>query len=76
MLFLILKEFLRKYQNTIGQVAPVPNDPPAADKTLNPPGQTFVAVETIATEETDKSWTRIVILAQFVLLQVPSALTK
>lgn len=58
------------------QFAPAPNDPPATERILRSPGQTVEAELMIVVGSVERSSTRIVILAQLVVLQVPSARTK
>ena len=58
------------------QLAPAPKVPPATDNMLRFPGQTVAGEPIAAAGVVDKLSTRIVILTQLVVLQVPSALTK
>ena len=58
------------------QLAPAPKLPPATDNMLRSPGQTVEGELIAAAGAAERFSTRIVILTQLVVLQVPSALTK
>ena len=55
--------------------APVPNDPPTSERSVDDPLQIGLTVALILVGATDKIFTVIVMESQTVVLQVPSALT-